>query len=90
MRFEPNVFDVWVFRRGAEGVEFLLLYTSPQKAARYFNGGRFWQIPSNLLNISSRGAQHGVALQSRKIDPISRKRACRDQSLRQRDRHKNS
>ena len=50
MRFAPNIFDVWVFRRRAEGVEFLLLYTSPQKATRYFNGGRFWQIPSNLVN----------------------------------------
>jgi hypothetical protein len=50
MRFAPNIFDVWVFRRRAEGVEFLLLYTSLQKATRYFNGGRFWQIPSNLVN----------------------------------------
>jgi hypothetical protein len=49
MRFAPNIFDVWVFRRRAESVEFLLLYTSLQKATRYFNGGRFWQIPSNLV-----------------------------------------
>lgn len=49
MRFAPNIFDVWVFRRGAEGIQFLLLYTSLQKAERYFNGGRFWQIPSNLV-----------------------------------------
>ena len=26
---------------------FLLLYTSAEKATRYFNGGRFWQIPSD-------------------------------------------
>jgi hypothetical protein len=49
MRFAPNIFDVWVFRPRAEGVEFLLLYTALQKATRYFNGGRFWQIPSNLV-----------------------------------------
>ena len=51
MRLAPNMFDVWVFRRRAEGVEFLLLYTSLQKATRYFNGGQFWQIPSNLLGV---------------------------------------
>lgn len=50
MHFAPNVFDVWAFRRRGEGVEFLLLYTSMHKAARYFNGGRFWQIPSNTVN----------------------------------------
>lgn len=33
-----------------EDVEFLLLYTSAEKAERYFNGGRFWQIPSNFVN----------------------------------------
>jgi hypothetical protein len=26
-----------------------LLHTSQAKADRYFNGGRFWQIPSNLI-----------------------------------------
>lgn len=50
MRLAPNIFDVWVFRRRPAGVEFLLLYTSEQKAARYFNGGRFWQVPSNGVN----------------------------------------
>jgi hypothetical protein len=50
MHLAPNIFDVWVFRRRPSGVEFLLLYTSEQKAARHFNGGRFWQIPSNGVN----------------------------------------
>ena len=45
-----NIFDVWVFRRRGADVEFLLLYTSVEKATRYFNGGRFWQIPSNFVN----------------------------------------
>ena len=49
MHFAPNVFDVWAFQRRAEGVVFLLLHTSVEKAARYFNGGRFWQIPSNFV-----------------------------------------
>jgi hypothetical protein len=47
MQLAVNVFDVWAFRRTAEGVRFLLLHTSQEKAERFFNGGRFWQIPSD-------------------------------------------
>ena len=50
MKLSANIFDVWVFRRRGVDVEFLLLYTSVDKAARYFNGGRFWQIPSNFVD----------------------------------------
>jgi hypothetical protein len=49
MQLAPNVFDVWTFRRTPEGVRFLLLRTSVEKAERFFNGGRFWQIPSDLV-----------------------------------------
>ncbi len=49
MRLAANVFDVWVFRKGDHGIEYLLLYTSQTKADRYFNGGRFWQIPSGFV-----------------------------------------
>ena len=49
MRLSAGVFDVWVFRLQGAEVEFLLLRTSIAKANRYFNGGRFWQIPSNLV-----------------------------------------
>ncbi len=49
MNLAANVFDVWAFRRTADGVRFLLLYTSVEKAARHFNGGRFWQIPSGFV-----------------------------------------
>jgi len=49
MEISANIFDVWVFRRTTEGIRFLLLYTSQLKAARYFNGGRFWQIPSDFI-----------------------------------------
>jgi hypothetical protein len=50
MNLAANVFDVWVFQRRPSGVVFLLLHTSEEKAARYFNGGRFWQIPSDFVN----------------------------------------
>lgn len=49
MKFQPVIFDVWVFRRRAADIEFLLLYTSVEKADRYFNGGRYWQIPSGIV-----------------------------------------
>lgn len=49
MRLNANVFDVWVFQRRPEGVVFLLLHTSREKAERYFNGGRFWQVPSDSV-----------------------------------------
>ena len=50
MHLSPNVFDVWAFQRRADGIVFLLLYTSVEKARRHFNGGRFWQIPSDSVN----------------------------------------
>jgi hypothetical protein len=52
MKLATNVFDAWVFRKTDSGVEYLLLYTSQQKADGYFNGGRFWQIPSNAIQDS--------------------------------------
>jgi ADP-ribose pyrophosphatase YjhB (NUDIX family) len=50
MRLNAAVYDIWVFRRTPAGVLFLLLHTSPQKADRYFAGGRFWQIPSGVFS----------------------------------------
>ena len=49
MKLDPNVFDIWVFRRAAAEVQYLLLHTSQLKADRFFNGGRFWQIPSDFV-----------------------------------------
>jgi ADP-ribose pyrophosphatase YjhB (NUDIX family) len=49
MQLAANVFDVWAFKRTAAGPEFLLLHTSEEKATRYFNGGRFWQVPSGVV-----------------------------------------
>ncbi|MGE3615571.1 MAG: NUDIX domain-containing protein [Gemmatimonadales bacterium] len=62
-----------MFRRRAERVEFLLLHTSLDKAARHFNGGRFWQIPSNVVNDGESitdaigRALAGFGLRSRRI-----------------------
>jgi len=50
MKLAANVFDVWAFRNTTDGVRFLLLYTSVEKATRYFNGGRFWQIPCSVVD----------------------------------------
>ena len=51
MNLAANIFDVWVFQRQPGGIiVFLLLHTSVEKATRYFNGGRFWQIPSDAVN----------------------------------------
>ncbi len=49
MQLNPAVYDIWVFRRGTGGVEFLVLRASRLKADRYFNGGQFWQIPSGMF-----------------------------------------
>lgn len=54
MDLNVNVFDVWVFRRTDRGIEYLLLRASQQKADRYFNGGRFWQIPSDFMRDGER------------------------------------
>jgi hypothetical protein len=49
MRLAPNVFDVWAFQRRGHETHFLLLYASEAKARRHFGGGRFWQIPSDVV-----------------------------------------
>ena len=49
MQLNANVFDVWTYRQSGAGTEYLLLRTSQVKADRYFNGGRFWQIPSHFM-----------------------------------------
>lgn len=49
MLFKATVYDIWVFRRTPSGIEFLVLHASVEKAQRYFNGGRFWQVPSGVF-----------------------------------------
>src|SRR5688500_15292968 len=50
MNLTASIFDAWVFQRRPGGIVFLLLHK--EKATRYFNGGRFWQIPSDAVNQS--------------------------------------
>jgi len=50
MNLRSDAIDVWAFTRGDDGVRYLLLHTSQEKADRFFNGGRFWQIPSGLIH----------------------------------------
>ncbi len=54
MELQADVFDIWAFRKTDQGTRYLLLHTSQQKADRYFNGGRFWQIPSGRLEGSEK------------------------------------
>ncbi len=63
MQLAVNVFDVWAFRRTAEGPRFLLLHTSVDKAERYFNGGRLWQIPS----LTVKDGEHVTDAVARKL-----------------------
>lgn len=49
MQLNASVYDLWVFRRTPSGVEFLVLQASALKAARHFNGGMFWQVPSGVF-----------------------------------------
>ena len=49
MQFRTNAFDIWVFRRDPDAIRYLVLHTSQEKANRWFNGGRFWQIPSEFV-----------------------------------------
>jgi ADP-ribose pyrophosphatase YjhB (NUDIX family) len=69
MKLEVNVFDVWAFRKAAAKTEYLLLRTSQAKADRYFNGGRFWQIPSGFIA----DAEDVVAAITRKLDTFGLK-----------------
>jgi hypothetical protein len=57
MMLNASVYDIWVYRRTAEGVLYLVLHTSREKADRYFSGGRFWQIPSGVFRSDESVAQ---------------------------------
>ncbi len=49
MKLNADHIDLWVFRKHAGEIEYLLLLTSQEKAARWFNGSQFWQIPTGAV-----------------------------------------
>ncbi len=49
MKFGANSFDLWIYRRDPDAIRYLPLRTSQEKADRWFNGGRFWQIPGEFV-----------------------------------------
>ena len=49
MKLNTNVFDLWTFHKEEGETKYLLLHTSQEKADKWFNGGRFWQIPGEFL-----------------------------------------
>jgi 8-oxo-dGTP pyrophosphatase MutT (NUDIX family) len=49
MNLRTNVVDLWVFHKQRRQPEYLLLHTSQEKADKWFNGSRFWQIPGGFL-----------------------------------------
>ncbi len=54
MKLCVKAFDLWVFDKSSEPTKYLLLYTSQEKADKWFSGGRFWQIPSDFLQDDER------------------------------------
>jgi len=49
MKFNSNVFDLWVFGQDEDIIKYLLLYSSQEKADTWFGGVRFWQILSDFF-----------------------------------------
>jgi hypothetical protein len=45
MNLRTNLFDLWVFHKELFEPQYLIFHTSQEKADKWFNGGRFWQIP---------------------------------------------
>ena len=60
MKHRVGAFDVWVYRKPEGEARYLLLRTSREKADRWFNGGRFWQIPSDFANENESLATAGT------------------------------
>ena len=49
MKLRTNLFDLWVFHKETAEPEYLIFYTSQEKADKWFKGGRFWQIPGEFI-----------------------------------------
>ena len=49
MKLNVNAFDLWVFDKSSEATKYLLLHSSQEKADKWFGGGRFWQVPTDIV-----------------------------------------
>ena len=49
MQILANVAELWVFSRTREGVRYLIVEASQEKADAFFGGHRFWQIPGTSI-----------------------------------------
>jgi hypothetical protein len=49
MNLNVNAFDLWVFDKSSETTKYLLLHSSQEKADNWFGGGRFWQVPTDIV-----------------------------------------
>ncbi len=52
MKLNTHVFDIWTYHLEDDEPKYLMLHTSQEKADKWFNGGRFWQIPGDFLEES--------------------------------------
>ncbi len=50
MKILANVAELWVFSRAGDGLRYLVLEASQEKADAFFGGHRFWQIPGTSMN----------------------------------------
>ena len=49
MKFNHNVFDLWVYHLADGMPKYFLIQASQKKADKWFRGVRFWQIPSDFF-----------------------------------------
>ena len=49
MKLRTNAVDTWVLHKAESEPKYLLLRTSQEKADKWFNGSRFWQIPGGFV-----------------------------------------
>ena len=50
MELTTCYFDLWLFHKSEDICRYLLLKTSQEKADKWFNSARFWQIPTDKVS----------------------------------------
>jgi hypothetical protein len=73
MNLNVNAFDLWVFDKSSEATKYLLLHSSQEKADKWFGGGRFWQVPTDIVPDDEKLVEalhrnlQGMGLQARSL-----------------------